>query len=241
MTTFVRPKEALVLAGGLGTRLRTVVSDVPKPMAPLGGRPFLEYLFDYWSGQGIRRFVVSVGYLGHVVSEHFGHSYAGTRIEYCTEEQALGTGGALSKALQSIPWNDEFLIVLNGDTWFNVDLSLFTVDAQRCQKPITVALKRIDANSRYGAVDVDNEMSITAFNVNRTRMALINSGCYLLSRKQIVTDMAQMPSVFSFENDFLGSYVEQHKVAGSIHEGAFIDIGVPEDYVRAGEIVAGIS
>src|SRR2546425_12065025 len=113
--------EAIVLAGGLGTRLRSVVADVPKPMAPIGGRPFLEYLFDHWIGQGIRRFTLSVGYRHETITGHFGNAYRGVALRYVVEEAPLGTGGALLRTLGAFP-GEAPVLLLNGDTYFPVDV-----------------------------------------------------------------------------------------------------------------------
>ena len=112
--------SAVILAGGLGTRLRSVVSDVPKPMAPVGGRPFLEYQLEYWINQGISRFVLSVGYRHEAITEHFGSRYKGVELEYAVEEQPLGTGGGLLLAAEKLKQDTPFLL-LNKDTYFKTD------------------------------------------------------------------------------------------------------------------------
>ena len=116
---------AIILAGGLGTRLRSAVTDLPKPMAPIGGRPFLEYQLDYWIAQGISRFVLSVGYQHEVIIDHFGTSYEGIELNFVIEETPLGTGGGLLLAAEKVG-NDTPFLLLNGDTYFSVDLKTLT-------------------------------------------------------------------------------------------------------------------
>src|SRR5438067_6674889 len=122
--------EAIVLAGGLGTRLRSAVADVPKPMAPIRGRPFLEYLFDHWIDQGIRRFTLSVGYRHEVIVDHFGKAYHGATIRYAVERSPLGTGGALLGTLATFSVEAPVLL-LNGDTYFAVDVKRLSEFAAR--------------------------------------------------------------------------------------------------------------
>jgi D-glycero-alpha-D-manno-heptose 1-phosphate guanylyltransferase len=123
-------RTAIILAGGLGTRLREVVSEVPKPMAIVNERPFLAHVMDYWKEQGITRFVLSVGYLKDAIVSHFGCSYHGAKIEYVVEERPLGTGGGYLLAIEKIQDNDYF-VLLNGDTFFEVELSKLIVFAEK--------------------------------------------------------------------------------------------------------------
>src|SRR3989344_6164126 len=112
--------EAIILAGGLGSRLRATVPDLPKPMAPIHGRPFLEYLLDYWAGQGVSRFVLSVGYKRDIIEEHFATRYKGTEADYAVEDQPLGTGGGFLLRLNPLGRTGPFLI-LNEGTYLEVD------------------------------------------------------------------------------------------------------------------------
>src|SRR5262245_49936719 len=114
--------QAIVLAGGLGTRLRATIGDIPKPLAPVRGRPFLEYLLAYWIGQGVTSFILSVGYRSEMITGHFGASFRGAAIDYAVEDRPLGTGGGLLLATTRLAADDPFL-VLNGDTYFEVPLA----------------------------------------------------------------------------------------------------------------------
>ena len=229
---------AFVLAGGLGTRLSSIVSDVPKPMASVAGRPFLEHLLDYLLTQGIEHFVLCVGHMRNVIQAHFHNSYKGKSITYSFEEEPTGTGGALSRALKDVQPND-FFLVCNGDTFFPIDTS-FLVDAAR-GRSWAVATFRSSDFGRYtslsirsdGAVrDVRGEMghvtpgSPVAFQAN--------SGVWIGNPREI-----KLPLLVSETNYSLDDYLSQ-----SLREGAasaiaqefqttFIDIGLPEDFVRA--------
>lgn len=230
-------KDALILAGGFGTRLRAIVSDVPKPMAPVRGRPFLEYLLDYWTKQGISRFVLSVGYLAEKIQEHFGSFYGGASIEYLHEHEPLGTGGAIGLGLREKVWSARHLLVLNGDTWFNASLEQLILDARASDSPITMTLKKIHFNDRYGGVELNEKGLVTNFSVAKSDSVLINAGCYLLDASVVGDMMRSLPSQFSFEQDFLVGAAKAGHVAASVQDADFIDIGVPEDYARAGEFL----
>jgi len=117
-------KEAIILAGGMGTRLQSVITEIPKPMAPVGERPFLSIILDSLSDQGIEHIILSVGYKHEVIYTYFGNSYKDIKIDYAIENEALGTGGAVSLAMNYL--NDEAFIMMNGDTLFDVDLNLLS-------------------------------------------------------------------------------------------------------------------
>lgn len=232
-----RPSEMLILAGGFGTRLRSVVSDVPKPMAPIASRPFLEYLLDYWISQGIRRFVLSTGHLGNVIQTHFGKSYHSAVIDYVHEQSPLGTGGALRLALNEAPWANEMVLMANGDTWFPVDLAQMCNDASQQKTPITLALKAMEENDRYGGVEMGENGKITSFGAKSEGGTLINAGCYLLNVATLRQAFADMPEAFSLENDFLADYAASGHVGSSIQDQPFLDIGIPEDYQKASDLL----
>jgi D-glycero-alpha-D-manno-heptose 1-phosphate guanylyltransferase len=227
------PTEILILAGGFGTRLKSVVSDVPKPMAPVAGRPFLAYLLDYWIGQGIKHFVISTGHLASVIESHFGNAYRTARITYVHEQSPLGTGGALRLALNSVTWANELALVVNGDTWFPVQLQQLHADAVHQGTPITLSLKRLEKNDRYGGVAISTEGKITAFGEKATGGSYINAGCYLLNVSAIKKALACISTNFSLENDFLGPFASKGFVGSSIQDQPFLDIGIPADYHRA--------
>lgn len=231
------PQEMLILVGGAGTRLRSVVNDVPKPMAPVAGRPFLEYLLDYWIDQGVRRFVLSLGYKGDSIKEHFGTRYRNAEISCIQESSPLGTGGAIRMAFQEINWNGGHILLANGDTWFEVDLTALIHDACQHGKPVTIALKTIEINDRYGGVTIDDSGLVTAFGVQSKKNCLINAGCYLLEMQALLGVLRDYPEKFSFEDDLLKPLAAKKQIASSIQNNVFLDIGIPADYQKATEVI----
>ena len=133
--------EAIVLAGGFGTRLRPCVDDLPKPLAPINGRPFLEYLLDYLYANGVCRAIISTGYMSEKIEEAIGGRYRGMTVEYCREETPLGTGGAIKKALGMC--REEYAAVINGDTFYDVDLAGMQRVHLSSGCEITLAAKKI--------------------------------------------------------------------------------------------------
>jgi D-glycero-alpha-D-manno-heptose 1-phosphate guanylyltransferase len=227
------PSEMLILAGGFGTRLQSVVSDVPKPMAPIAGRPFLAYLLDYWVGQGIQRFVLSTGYLASVIESYFGESYRGASVVYVHEQSPLGTGGALRLAINSAKWTGRQALLCNGDTWFPAQILQLCADAERQGTFVTLALKKLENNDRYGGVAIGAGGQITDFGIKSRGTAYINAGCYLFDVSEMKNALTDMPAAFSLENDFLVPFAATGKVGASIQDQPFLDIGIPEDYQRA--------
>lgn len=221
--------EAIILAGGMGTRLQSVVSDVPKPMADINGKPFLEYLLKYLSNSGITRAVLSVGYKSNIIAGHFGSRYANIEIVYAIENEPLGTGGALVQSLKHV--NDSDVFLLNGDTFFAVDLLQFCQIHQHQQNDVTLVLKPMENFDRYGVVELA-EGRVKGFKEKRfTERGLINGGVYLL--KTSILNIQQLPKKFSFETDFLEKELQDLQVGAHISDAFFIDIGIPEDYEKA--------
>lgn len=221
--------QAIVLAGGRGTRLRSEVPDLPKPMAPIGTRPFLAILLDYLHDRGVRSAVLSVGYLSEAIIRFFGVRYRGLDLVYSVETSPLGTGGAIKLALARTRPGP--VLVLNGDTFLRADYSALLRAHERSGLRATVALKNVSERSRYGGVELSNG-SVSAFG-RRAGPGLINTGLYVLDAQ--VFDGVELPDAFSFENDFLEPSVEQGRLAinAMIVDSYFIDIGVPEDYRQA--------
>lgn len=223
--------EAIVLAGGFGTRLAQVVKDVPKPMAPVCGRPFLEYLLDWLISQSADRIVLAVGYKKECIIDHFGHEYKGAAIAYSVEDTPLYTGGAAKKALGLC--HDERIFVVNGDSWFPVNLRRMRSGAEASGMPVIIAVKRMHHFSRYGNVSIDCEGVITAFNEKRfCEDGFINGGIYDVAR----TALEGYPAAFSMENDYFPVLVRERRIRAFPDDGSFIDIGIPEDYDRAQEL-----
>lgn len=226
--------DAIILAGGEGKRLRHVVSDVPKPMAPVAGRPFLEYLIQKLKDAGAGKIVLSVGYKADAIRKHFGDgSRFGVSISYVEEKELLGTGGAIRYAAEKGGVGDEFL-VLNGDSYFDVDLQALA-RAHKASKAVgTLALRRVVNPHRSGVVELDAEGRITKFSEKKKveGEALINGGVYALSRR--IFNHFPQKEEFSVEEEGFPAAIAGG-LAGVVSDGYFIDIGVPEDYARADE------
>ena len=235
----MRPfREAIVLAGGFGTRLAHVVPDVCKPMAPVAGRPFLRFIMDQLAAAGFDRVVVADGYRREQIEDFFGSAYRGMSIEYSPEETPLLTGGAVKRALSRC--ESDWVFVLNGDTWLDVDFEGMEAAAANVPDSVTavIAVKRMRDFERYGTVDVDACGSLTAFHEKRPcEEGLINAGVYLL-RLDALDDM---PEKFSLESDHFERVVGDGALRAVECAGGFIDIGVPEDYELAQTMLAPLA
>lgn len=229
---------AVILAGGLGTRLRSAVPDHPKPMAPLNGRPFLEYLLDYWAGQGVEHFILSVGYLREQIIRHFGGHYRSAHIDYVSEESPLGTGGALLQATQTIA-PEEYFLMLNGDTFFAVSLPQLQAYAHENQTDCCFSLFRANEVDRYMSIELATNGSITNLKSGRSVVgSFANGGVYYMKRSALMEEHYPRGQKLSFEDEILPTaQAAQRRLYGKEFAGTFIDIGVPEDYRRAAQIL----
>ncbi|MBO7180274.1 MAG: nucleotidyltransferase family protein [Bacteroidales bacterium] len=228
--------EAIILCGGKGTRLKEVVNDVPKPLAPIDGIPFLSILMKYLKAQGIERVILATGYMHEKIENLYGNCYEGMEIVYSIEHNPLGTGGAIANALRKI--KSENVLVLNGDSVIKFQLNEIKKQFDEIKKQFSeiknhslLILKPMERVERYGAVKTF-ENRVTAFEEKSFKeQCLINTGVYILN-KEIFSDKAEN-EVFSFEKDFLEKEVENRSLFGIECKGFFIDIGVPEDYAAA--------
>lgn len=221
-------REAIVLAGGLGTRLRKVVSEVPKPMAPVAGRPFLEILLRKLSNKGFSRVVLSIGYKSDLIISYFGDSFAGMEIIYTVEESPLGTGGAVRLAIEKC--SADYVYIFNGDTYLDLNIDVIEKQWQSNQRPIIVGLHVRDA-ARYGKLLVDSGRVVGFSEKGITGPGLINAGVYIFNKKQI--HQYPIGLAFSLENDYLVNEIKKGSFDLFLTKGKFIDIGIPEDYERA--------
>jgi D-glycero-alpha-D-manno-heptose 1-phosphate guanylyltransferase len=232
--------SAVILAGGLGTRLRSVVAEVPKPMAPVNGRPFLEHQMDYWIDQGIARFILSVGYRWEVISAHFGSSYHGASVDYAVETEPQGTGGGLLLALNQLTNAAPFLL-LNGDTFFEVQLPDLVAFHTQCASEWTFSLFRTSEVGRYLGLDVadDGRLSSMRANNESKKSRLVNGGVYLVNPGVLLRHEWNRSSRLSLEEDIFPVLMRDGtRFFGQECRGCFIDIGVPEDYLRSAEILS---
>ena len=219
-----------ILAGGLGTRLRSIVADRPKVMAEVNGRPFFAFLLDHLLRHGLRQVVLCVGYQAHLVSDHFACSYNDLRLTYSVESQPLGTGGALRHALPYL--SGAQVLVMNGDSYLDADLRIFLRCHEEKKADLSLLLAHVPDVQRYGSVQTDAAGLVTAF-VEKgisTGPGMINGGIYLFSRELI----AAIPTgrAVSLENEVFPDSLER-KFYGFQLGGRFIDIGTPESFLEA--------
>ena len=231
-------KEAIILAGGFGTRLKEVVSDVPKPMAPINDEPFLNYLLNYLTHFNIQRIVLSTGYLHEKIEEYYNNlmlprNWNGAEIIFSHENEPLGTGGAIRLATEKCEQQE--VLVINGDSFFNININHFYKQHIESNSQHSLALREVANAARYGTVIVDDvSRSITNFKEKNgeEKKGLINGGIYILNRNLYRSSTPQQKN-FSIEKDFFEKQLFRQHISGFEFDGYFIDIGIPEDYDRA--------
>jgi D-glycero-alpha-D-manno-heptose 1-phosphate guanylyltransferase len=227
---------AIILAGGLGTRLRSVVPDLPKPMAPISGRPFLEHQLDYWIKQGVSDFVLSIGYRHEVIVDHFGNRYKDAELDYVIEKTPLGTGGGLLLAAEKVNRHEPFLL-LNGDTYFAVDLKTLIKFSLANDADFCFSLFRTSEEGRYMGMDISSLGQIVSLKSGTGRLA--NGGVYWVSSRAVLPEIFSPGNKVSLEDDiFPAVLVSGQRLFGIEFSGTFIDIGVPDDYHRAPALLA---
>lgn len=227
--------EAIVLAGGFGTRLREVVPDLPKPMAPVAGRPFLEILLAMLARKGFTRVVLSLGFMSENIIKHFGESYEGIDLVYEVESQPLGTGGAIRAALGRCVTDHVF--IFNGDTYLDIEADALERLWQACRHPVIV-VRDVPDTARFGRVEM-HEGRISAFREKGMSGAgLINAGCYVLPKDAL--DGFPLGQSFSLETEYFIPNLQRIWFDGFVTHGRFIDIGVPADYALAQTELAGL-
>jgi D-glycero-alpha-D-manno-heptose 1-phosphate guanylyltransferase len=221
--------EAIVLAGGLGTRLASVTHGVPKVLAPVGNRPFLELLLRRLQQKGIWRVILSVGYLASVIREQIGEEFDGLELVYSVEDEPLGTGGAAAKAL-ALAHNDS-VFVLNGDTFVDLDLAAMLSAHINLETKASIAVAEAADCSRFGRVLMQEGRVVGFTEKGQSGPGQINAGAYVMNRD--IFAAYNMPKAFSLEEDFFAPYIKQLRPLAFETSGYFIDIGIPEDLARA--------
>ncbi|MCL1822211.1 MAG: nucleotidyltransferase family protein [Prolixibacteraceae bacterium] len=220
--------EAIILAGGLGTRLKSAVGDLPKCLAPVNGKPFLYYLLKNLEENRFSHIVLALGFKHEMVEKWLQTFATRMKITVMTESEPLGTGGAAKLALGETAADDVF--ILNGDTYFDVFFSEILAFHKNAKSEATLALKKMYRFDRYGTVEMNTLGRIIRFNEKQfCADGLINGGIYIL-RKNIFDTF---PDKFSMEKDYFEKCVSGKIISGFAADGYFIDIGVPEDYERA--------
>jgi len=229
----MQQSSLIILAGGFGTRLRSVVSDLPKCMAPVNGKPFLAYVINHFVQQGIRNFIFSLGYKHQVIIEYLSQltiDHSPFNIHYSIEEEPLGTGGAIKKACTLA--SNKNIFVTNGDTLFKANVSSLRNFHLEKKAECTLALKPMKNFDRYGVIELNGDASVKSFHEKKQyQQGLINGGLYMLNIESFLSK--SLPEKFSFETAYLEKFYTQNHMYGLIQDEYFIDIGIPEDYARA--------
>ena len=223
-------REAIILAGGMGFRLRNVVKDLPKPMAPVAGKPFLYFQLRYLAAFQFDHIILSVGYKHEAISEYFGDSFEGMSLSYAIESEPLGTGGAIALSMKKT--NSENVFILNGDTFFQADLREFEIFHTNQKSDLSIVLKEMHRFDRYGTVELEGN-NIKGFREKHfVEKGLINGGIYLLSKK-FWESLSLSLGKFSFEREIMEKMYRAYEFHGKVSNAYFIDSGIPEDYQRA--------
>ena len=224
--------EVIILAGGFGKRLQDRVNNLPKPMAPINGRPFLDYLFDYLFKNNIEKVILSVFYKFEQIKEYYKNSYKNISISYSIDSEPLGTGGAIKAALKKS--SSENTLIINGDTYFNVDLECLYKYHSSKKNDITIALKKMGNFDRYGTVETNKEGKVLTLKKRVYRKSgSIDGGIYLVKNDLFYENDDKY---FSF-NDFIINNINKLKIGSLLFDEVFIDIGVPNDYDKANKVL----
>jgi len=222
--------SAAILAGGLGTRLRSVVADRPKVLAEVHGRPFLNYLLDELVKVGIGSAVLCTGYMGDQVQAEFGPSYRSLKLAYSQESSPLGTAGALRLALPLL--GSDSVLIMNGDSFCDTDFKAFWTWHSARRAAATLLLAEVSNTARYGRVLIDATGRVLRFEEKNgdSGPGWINAGIYLLKRQLLETIQANCP--VSLEREIFPTWIG-HGLHGYQCHGRFLDIGIPESFVSA--------
>jgi D-glycero-alpha-D-manno-heptose 1-phosphate guanylyltransferase len=221
--------QAIVLAGGFGTRLRHVVPDLPKPLAPVAGRPFLAIVLGQLADQGFDAAVLAVGYRQEAIRRAFGDRFGRLELLYAVEDRPLGTGGAIRRAAHAC--RDDDVFVLNGDSYVELEFAAMQAAHRQAGVALTVCAVEVPDAARYGRILIEDSRIAGFAEKGTTGPGLINAGVYLMRRDLLET--LELPEVFSFEQDVLAARLSVLRPQVHLAHGRFIDIGVPEDYARA--------
>lgn len=225
--------QAIILAGGLGTRLRSVISELPKCMAPVAGKPFLHYVIDHLQQEGIQNFIFSIGYKSESIVDYINDQYGQSsklNMQFSIEDEPLGTGGAIKLALNKI--SEKNILICNGDTLFKINIEKLSNFHLQHNSDCTLSLKPMNNFDRYGVVKLNDDDSIQSFKEKQFyENGFINGGMYDLNADEFMKE--NLPEKFSFEKDYLEKFVGKKKMYAAVQDEYFIDIGIPEDYERA--------
>ena len=228
--------QLFILAGGLGTRLRKVVNNVPKPMARVNNHPFLTYVLKYWIKQGVKSFVISVGYLASIIKDYYGDNFDGHPIFYLEETTPLGTGGALLSFIEKINPKSNF-IMINGDSFFEINLNSLKNFHNRLDALLTISAFQSDETKRYAPIDFDSYGRVKNFGIvkiNKDKKIICNGGVYIIDPKIYYFLKKYHNQKCSFETDLMNTLIiNSNAVFVKLFENRFLDIGIPKDYKLA--------
>ncbi len=225
-------RDCIILAGGMGTRLKDAVPVKPKCLADINGKPFLHYLLTQLKQYHFCKIIFSVGYRKEQVKEWViaNRKEYGFAIDFAEETEPLGTGGAIANAL---PYTDsDDVLIINGDTYFDANIDSLFAHQELQQADLTIALKPMQNPERYGTVVLNTDGQITAFQEKKIlEQGLINGGMYVLYKNSF--KILPLGNKFSFEKDYLEKYLNEHNMFGLVSDTYFLDIGIPTDYEKA--------
>lgn len=222
--------EVIILAGGLGTRLKHLLNDKPKALANINDKPFLEYLLNFLQKNGVNKYIFSLGYLNEQIIFYLKTNWSNLEYKIIIEDHPLGTGGAIKKAMLNS--TEEDILIVNADTYLDLDLFKFRTFHLMKNSDCTIAIKEMIDFERYGSVDIDDQSRIISFREKKfIKRGLINGGFIYLKKYSL--NKFDMPEEFSFEKDFLEKRLNEINIFGFLSDNYFIDIGVPLDYAKA--------
>lgn len=230
--------RAIILAGGLGKRLRSVISGLPKPMATINGKPFLAYQIEQLKSFGISHVVLSIGYLGDLIMDYFKDSYNGIPITYAIEKEQAGTGGGMLLSMEKLGINESFLL-MNGDTYFDFNFHLLAQLHEKSEAGITTTLLRAKITERFDRVRITDENRVISFGPEKASFnELANAGAYMIDPMVIKRYYKYRGKEISLEKEIFPSLLRAgESVFGLVGNGDFVDIGVPEDYYLASKML----
>ena len=224
------PKELMILAGGSGTRIRESIPGLPKALAPVGNKPFIDHLIRFYLDQGLERFVFCLGIYQDQVIDHLESAFPNLDRIYVCESEPLGTGGAIRNGLGHCISNT--VLAVNGDTYYAIELAKASAFHHMCGAECTLLLKHLDNTERYGRVELGKDYRVTGFiEKGISGEGLINAGAYLLNKRMFLAN--DLPLKFSFEKEYLEKYFINNRIYGLKQDRFFLDIGIPEDLVKA--------
>jgi D-glycero-alpha-D-manno-heptose 1-phosphate guanylyltransferase len=224
-------RECIVLAGGFGTRLKSIVNDRPKCLALINppGLPFLNLLLGYLIKNNFNKIIFSLGFMNEKIIDYLNNCTISIEIEYVIENVPLGTGGGIKKAINIA--SSENVLIINADTFFDVNIDNLYFEHSKCNAICSIALKKMINFDRYGTVTLKKNKIQNFEEKRRMRKGLINGGVILLNKSKFLS--FDLSDKFSFESDFLSVNTKEKLIFGFESKGYFIDIGVPDDYNKA--------